>query len=100
VFLPLRFLLLVAKGQAFNDETIGSLHFLAWFLLITGIVIALIKIIFHLFFQSMIPPQIRFSWYDALMNGWEYIIAGLIALLLAKAFLKGSQLQKDSELTV
>jgi len=99
-YLPFRFLLLVARGEIFNDETIAILFYIARFLIIVGLLASLIKIVFHLIFRSRIPSPITFSWYDAIMQGWQFVTAGLIVLLLAKSFLKGSQLQYEQDLTV
>jgi hypothetical protein len=100
IYLPLRFLYLVAKGKAFSDESIGSLHLIAWFLLGIGILHPLLKIIIHLIFINQIPPPVHFSFFDAIMSGWGFLISGLMVLLFAKAFLRGSQLEEDQDLTI
>jgi hypothetical protein len=60
----------------------------------------IIKIIVHLIFSSQVPEQLYFSYYIALMSGREYIIGGLIILLIAKAFKNGQKLQEEQSLTV
>lgn len=99
-YLPLRFLFLVAKGKPFDDESIGILHAIAWFLLATGILSAVLKILFHLIFKSELPPQVHFNYYDAIMSGWGFLVAGLGTLLFAKAFLRAAQLQEEQALTI
>jgi hypothetical protein len=100
IYLPLRFLYLVSKGETFTDEAIGSLHMISWFLLLSGFLYGFNRVVLHLIFMNRVPEPVTFSYYDTLMSGWKFIMAGLIILLLAKAFLKGSQLQKEQELTV
>lgn len=98
--IPLKVLYNIAKGNAFNDENIGSLHFLAYVLIAFGLLMGLLPILVHLYFMNRLPSVINFSFYDAFMSGWAAIVSGLIVLLLAKAFQRGYQLQQDQELTV
>ena len=97
---PLRILYNISKGNVFSDENIGGLHTIAWVLIALGIVPGVISIILHLVFRSVIPAEIHFSYYRALMYDWQQVAAGLVVLLFAKAFLKGAILQKEQELTV
>jgi len=97
---PFRILYNIAKGQAFTDENIGGLHVLAWVLIILGLLPGLISIVSHLIIRSQIPEQIHFAYFKMLMQGRMCMVTGLGILILAKAFLRGAQLQKEQELTV
>lgn len=97
---PIRILYSLAKGHAFTDENIGGLHAIAWLLIIAGILPGLFNIISHFFIRSQIPDEIHYSYFNVLMYGWKLTVIGLCILLLAKAFLRGAQLQKEQELTV
>jgi hypothetical protein len=97
---PLRVLYNIAKGKAFNDENIGSLHVMAWLLIVFGVLPGLISLVSYLIIREQIPDQIQYRFFHSIMHGWEFIVAGLITLLLAKAFKKGYELQEEQELTV
>ncbi len=97
---PIRILYNIAKGRVFTDENIGGLHVIAWVLILFGLLPGLISIISHLIIRSQIPEQIQYSYFNMLLLGRMIIATGLGILLLAKAFLRGAQLQKEHELTV
>lgn len=97
---PLRILFNIAKGKVFTDENIGGLHAVSWTLMVLGLVPGLVGVLSHLLIRSQIPPGVSFRFWDTIMAGSPMFVAGLCTLLLAKAFLKGSQLQNEQELTV
>lgn len=99
-YIPLRFLLRLSKGQAFNDENIGSLYLTGWTMIGLALFVTIVNIIGHLFIQSQIPAAISFSYYTAFMKTSNLLVAGLAVLLLAKAFLQGLELREEQDLTI
>jgi hypothetical protein len=97
---PFRVLYNIAKGNAFNDENIGRLNIMAWVLIVFGILPGLTSLISYFIIRAQIPNQIQYRFFHSIMYGWGFIVAGLITLLLAKAFQKGYELQEEQELTV
>lgn len=97
---PFRVLYNIAKGNAFNDENIGSLHVMAWVLIVFGILPGLTSFVSYLIIRAQISNQIQYRFFHSIMYGWGFIVAGLITLLLAKVFQRGYDLQEEQELTV
>jgi hypothetical protein len=100
LYVPIKILSLISKGQFFNDELTGGLHITGGFLLLLGLIHPLTAIPLHLVFSSRVPDGVEFSYYEALMKHWELVVAGGIILLFAQAFSKGTQLQNEQDLTV
>jgi hypothetical protein len=100
IFIPIRFLLQIAKGKAFTEENIGSLYLTAWTLIGFSLLAGFLKVTAHLLAKSQIPEGIDFSIYAAIMKSWKTLVAGLAVLLLAKAFLQGLYLKEEQDLTV
>jgi hypothetical protein len=94
------FLLSIARGAAFTEDNIFRLHFIAYVFIGTILFTTLMKIIGFLFVARQLPDLVHFSWYNVLMSGWEFLVAGLVTLLFAKAFKRGYQLQQEQQLTV
>jgi hypothetical protein len=99
-YLPLRILYNISKGESFTDENIGSLYTIGRILLFTGIFVGLAKIITHFAIRHKLPNLISFNYYEALMSGWVLIVLGIIVLIIARAFLEGSELKDEQALTV
>lgn len=96
----LKVLLLIAKGQAFSDEAIGSLYTIAWYLIGSSLFFMLARLVLHILLQSQVSYPFTFFYYDDVMSTSSWLIAGLVVLLLAQAFRSGAQLQKEQELTI
>jgi hypothetical protein len=100
LYLPLRILYNISKGNSFIDENIGSLYTMGRVFLLTGAVVSLAKLIPHLFIRQKLPPFITFPYYEAVMSGWGLIVIGIIILIIARAFLEGSEMKEEQDLTV
>jgi hypothetical protein len=100
ILIPFKLLKLIARGEAFNDETIGSLYTIGGFLISIGLILSLTRLGGHLFLSTAIPSVFTYYVYDDFMLNWLFYVIGLIVLLFAKAFQKGYQLQEEQELTV
>ena len=98
--LPLQLLSLIAQGRAFSEKVIAILYTQARILILAGVLRALLRISLHLYYKAQIPPSVTFYYYDDIMSGWGLIVGGLVALLFAKAFRKGYELEQEQELTV
>jgi hypothetical protein len=98
--LALRVLLLIAKGQAFSDEVIGSLYTIAWYLIGTSLLFMLARLGLHILLRSKVSFPFTFYYYDDVMSASSWMVGGLVVLLLAQAFRNGAQLQKEQELTI
>jgi hypothetical protein len=98
--LSLRVLLLIAKGQAFTDEAIGSLYTIAWFLIGTSLFFMLARLVVHILLQSKVSYPFTFFYYDDVMSTSSMLLSGLVVLLFAQAFRNGAQLQREQELTI
>jgi hypothetical protein len=100
LFIPFRFLLRLSKGQAFTEQNIGNLYLIGWALVAMALCATLLNIISHICIKSQLPPEISFSYYAAFMKTSDGLLAGLVVLLLAKAFLQGFELKEEQDLTV
>lgn len=98
--LPLRILFKISKGQPFHEENISSLFRIGKFLTIFGILVFIINIVGHLMVRNMLPSIIHYSYFNAFMESWGLLVSGLIALIIARAFEKGAELQNEQDLTV
>lgn len=98
--LALKVLLLIAKGQAFSDEAIGSLYTIAWYLIGSSLFFMLARLVVHILLQSQVSYPFTFFYYDDVMSTSSWLLVGLVVLLLAQAFRNGAQLQKEQELTI
>jgi hypothetical protein len=97
---PLHLLFLIAKGKAFSNKAILILYTIAYVLLFAGVFRAIVRLALHLYYKARVPYPVTFYYYDDIMSGWDFIMAGLIVLLFAKAFHRGYELQKEQELTI
>lgn len=97
LILPLRILYSISKGDSFNRSNIRDLFILGCSLIGFAVIPAVLSFLFEWIFHNKIPAEIYLPFPEALLDNKGWLIAGLITLLLAKAFKKGYQLQLDQD---
>jgi hypothetical protein len=95
----LKFVIDLSKGHAFTKENVWRLKIIAISLLVYQIAVLILnygmKLIFHDYFTEGIVLN-NTSW----ENAWKILLAGIIFLLLYKAFRQGKLLKEEQDLTV
>jgi len=100
LYIPIRFLNRLTKGKIFDDENIGTLHFLGWYFLAIYVFFVLLKLIPHLLILKYIPEGLYFNYHAAFLEYWYLAAGGLALLILRDAFRKGAEIKEEQELTV
>jgi len=100
LYIPIRFLNRLSRGKIFDDENIGTLHFLGWCFLAIYIFFVLLKLIPHLIILKYLPEGLYFNYHTAFLKYWYLAAGGLALLILRDAFRKGAEIKEEQELTV
>lgn len=100
IVLPVRILYSIATGKPFTKGNIQRLHIIGWVLLGFALLPSLISILIELVLSRKIPNEIYYPFIQSIFDNRAILIAGLIVLLLATAFKRGYQLQKEQDLTI
>ena len=103
--LPVKIIILISRGKPFDTSNVKNLYAIATYLVLYDFA-SLIELIIAgklaVPFNSKIP-NIR-TWseaYKVLPPHWKlYLLAGAIVFVIAKAFKRGYDLQKEQELTI
>ncbi|MFP5042159.1 DUF2975 domain-containing protein [Parasediminibacterium sp. JCM 36343] len=100
LILPITCLLSIAKGNPFSVENIARLFGISYFFI--GLVSAqiLLPCIGYLIFHKLIPTEFSLDMWKCVADSEPLIIAGIIVFIIAKAFQKGHELQKEQALTI
>ena len=101
--LPIKIIILMAKGKTFNKSNVRNLHAIAYFLLF---------VVFLSFFENFtFYIKMKTSHHDPLIEQllikrllpshyiW-FFIAGILVFVIARIFKKGYLLQKEQKLTI
>lgn len=103
VMLPIKTIILISKGVPFNTSNIKNLHAIAYFLFLNYLAGVLFRLhirytanVNNTFYEHHkdLDPKVYFSLH------LEYIIGGILVFIIAKAFKRGYNLQKEQELTI
>ncbi|MFT3823865.1 MAG: DUF2975 domain-containing protein [Chitinophagaceae bacterium] len=101
VWMPVRMLLRISKGNAFNTANIRTLRFISFCVLALTLYSIFMPYILRFIFRNTIPPEFELS---SLSNSiLEHIYSFLISLaifIISKAFQRGLQLQQEQSLTI
>ena len=100
LILPIKVILSISKGTPFDYKNIRRLSFIAYFLLLFPFLLSAIKLIIHQMFLQKIPKEFTFHlqlYFDSYFN---FMLAGVVVFIIARAFKRGYNLQKEQELTI
>lgn len=99
-YLPYRIFKAIAKNRPFSWQTTRFLFIIGWSLLgIVGLTM-LSAFIAQWTFSNKIPAVFSYSFIDLLRDNAGIMIAGLIALVFAIAYQRGSELETNEAVTV
>jgi hypothetical protein len=98
--MPGKLILNISKGIVFTEENIKALYVIATFLFACVGISVFAKILLHFIFYNQIPDAVSFSYYNTIMDQRFILIAALVALLFARAFRRGYELENEVDLTV
>ena len=96
IFLSLKTVISISKGTPFTIGNIVNLRLTAYFLIVLPVLQVGIKHLLHLLFITSIPNEFAFTTNFNLY----YFISGIAVYIIAKAFKRGYDLQKEQELTI
>jgi hypothetical protein len=96
----LRTLYNITTGEVFNRQNIRGLTIIGWLLLGVALLPPILAVLFKWIFSRIIPPPFYYPFWESIQNNKPALLAGIIILLLAKAFKKGYRLQNEQDLTI
>ena len=100
LILPVKVILSISKGTPFDYKNIRRLSFTSYFLLLFPFILSAIKLIIHKVFLQKIPNEFTFHLQLYFNSYFMFVIAGVIVFIIARAFKRGYNLQKEQELTI
>lgn len=86
----------ISKGKVFTNKNVRNLHQAALVLFAFAIAPSLLQLIIYVFLKSKIPAEIHLSFLEILSEHNASLIAGIIMLIIARAFARGLTLQKQN----
>jgi hypothetical protein len=95
-----RILIAITKGEAFSSTNVTRLFLAGRYILMLGLLPFVVQGSFYFLTKRNLPTDIDFSFFRAFFEGYNFIVAGLITLMIANAFKRGYELQEEQELTV
>jgi hypothetical protein len=100
IILPVRVLRAIAKDNAITELNIRDLAIIGWSLVGFALLPGLFTLLIDFIFRNSIPDGINLIFTDTLAWSKPLILAGLILLLLRRAFKKGYIFRKANEITI
>lgn len=99
--LPVQILLDISRGKAFTKSNIKRFKIMAWVLLSYALLKTFAPYILNLFYQRLIPDELRLESveYRVINNLYLFLIA-VALFIIGKAFQKGYILQEEEALTI
>jgi hypothetical protein len=97
VLLPLRVLYSIARGVIFTVRTVRDLFIVGWGLIAFALLPAIFSFIIYKAYDSKIPDEIYLSLPLVFLQYKGLLLAGLIILMVARAFEKGRQVKMDND---
>ncbi|RYY12609.1 MAG: DUF2975 domain-containing protein [Chitinophagaceae bacterium] len=94
---PVRVLMNIANGKAFDISNYQILKWTGWALIIGSLLTPVLSLIINFCFRSSIPPEVKYFFWDNLLNARRTVIAGIAVLLLAYAFKRGHYLHEEQK---
>ena len=94
--IPAAIMIRIAKGNSFSERNYRGLYVTGWTLIGIALLSVIIGVIMRFAFRNMMPPEVHYSLFENLFQDKGAFLAGLIVLLLARAFQKGYELQLDN----
>ena len=99
-YLPIKTIISISKGTPFDQKNIWRLSFISYFLILFPFVLSGIKMLIHLLFLNKIPVEFTFHLQEYFFSYFKYILSGVVVFIIAQAFKRGYNLQKEQELTI
>lgn len=102
--LPVKIIFFIAKGKPFDRNNVKNIHAVAYFLLLLVVFCSveqfIVRVITLISFHR--DPLIEKFPLDTLIphQCYWYLLAGVIVFIIARAFKRGYDLQKEQELTI
>ena len=99
--LPVQILIDISRGKAFTKSNIRRFKIMAWVLLSYAFLKTFTPYIVNLFYQRLIPDELRLESveYRVINNLYLFLIA-IALFIISKAFEKGYNLQQEQDLTI
>jgi len=101
--LPTKIIFLISKGTPFDKSNVRNLNAIAAYLLLYDIADLIHSIIGNFILNTASDKNVFTHWsdYGIPPHHWKlYLLAGSIVFIIARAFKKGYELQKEQELTI
>lgn len=100
LMIPAGVLIRIAKGKSFSKTNYRRLFLTGWSLILFALLALVLSLVMHLVFAGRLPQEIDYPLFENLLQYRGMILAGLIVLLLARAFQSGYKLQSENDSTV
>jgi hypothetical protein len=100
IYQPIILLVNVSRGNVFTLKNISTLFKISYVLLVLFLIQIIMPFLCYLFLSGMIPHSLSISLYSLIEQHGIWLLAGIIMLIIAKAFSKGLSLQKEQDLTI
>jgi hypothetical protein len=100
IFLSLKVLYSITRGKAFSEKNSKHLGIIGWSLIGFALAPLIPAFIFDQVYRNTIPGEIAFFFTDIAFESPGLLLAGLISLLLQRAFSKGYLIQTHNELAI
>lgn len=99
--LPVRVLINISKGKAFDDQNVRNFNIMARAFLIMGLLSLVVPYILDCCLRSIVPHEFKRITFpeNAWNNCWIFLVA-IAVFITGKAFQKGNTLQKEQDLTI
>ena len=98
--LPYRVLYNIAKGNPFVETNTKDLRRIGWGTIITGIFIVTSPLLARLILSSSIPENVYYPFSKCLYDSRWWLFAGVVLLLVARAFKQGYDLHKFDKVNI
>ena len=100
IYLPLRCLYNIAKGNPFKASNVRDMYLIASFFIFFFVLQLIVVWLIALVNKQIIPDNFYLDIKYILNTAGYAVLIGIIVLLIAKAFKRGHDLQKEQELTI
>jgi hypothetical protein len=95
---PVRILTRLGGKNSFNAQNTRGLYIMAIAAFAIYFIPLLLAGLSKLFFSGLIPPEMHFNWMENIAKGEGWLLAGLVLLLIARAFKRGEELIEEQAL--
>jgi hypothetical protein len=91
VIIPAGIIIRLARGNSFNSRNSRGVFIIGIVMIVGWLLPLLISMASRIIFGNSIPSEMNYNWLENVLQNKGWLLAGLIMLLIAKAFEQGYQ---------